>query len=115
MQFNGSTDLDDFRLQLTNGGLERSRQRLLCDSGEYPAVHHQFTFQLSNPAADGITFTIQNNGPTALGGDGGALGYAGIPNSVAIKFDLYNNAGEGPNSTGLYINGADADACPPST
>ena len=26
--------------------------------------------------------------------------------SVAVKFDLYNNAGEGPNSTGLYINGA---------
>ena len=66
----------------------------------------QFTFQLSNPAADGITFTIQNNGPTALGGSGGGLGYARIPNSVAIKFDLYSNAGEGPDSTGLYINGA---------
>ena len=26
--------------------------------------------------------------------------------SVAIKFDLYSNAGEGPDSTGLYINGA---------
>jgi len=25
---------------------------------------------------------------------------------VAIKFDLYNNAGEGNNSTGLYLNGA---------
>src|SRR5262249_32709652 len=26
-------------------------------------------------------------------------------NSVAVKFDLYNNAGEGVNSTGLYLNG----------
>jgi hypothetical protein len=49
-----------------------------------------------------------------LGGAGGALGYgpdptAGVPGigrSVAIKFDLYNNEGEGTNSTGLFINGA---------
>jgi hypothetical protein len=30
----------------------------------------------------------------------------GIPKSVAVKFDLFNDAGEGPDSTGLYINGA---------
>jgi hypothetical protein len=52
-----------------------------------------------------LTFTIQGNDPTALGGSGGALGYGGIANSVAIKFDLFDNAGEG-NSTGLYVNGA---------
>lgn len=27
-------------------------------------------------------------------------------NSIAIKFDLHNNQGEGPNSTGIYVNGA---------
>ena len=53
-----------------------------------------------------MTFTIQNVGPSALGSDGGGLGFATIPNSVAIKFDIYNNAGEGPDSTGLYFNGA---------
>jgi hypothetical protein len=57
-----------------------------------------------NPA-DGITFTIQGNGPTALGDGGGGLGYAGIGNSVAIKFDTFNNQGESDNSTGLFING----------
>ena len=48
-----------------------------------------------------------------MGGYGGALGYGsstsgtlGIPNSVAVKFDLYNNGGEGNNSTGLYTDGA---------
>jgi len=77
---------------------------------------NRFTFQLfkgTNPPADGITFTIQNNSPTALGPAGGGLGYGpdhkegsgGIPNSVALKFDLYNNEGEGINSTGLYFNG----------
>jgi hypothetical protein len=29
-----------------------------------------------------------------------------MPNSVAVKFDLYNNSGEGSDSTGLYIDGA---------
>jgi hypothetical protein len=33
-------------------------------------------------------------------------GTGGIPNSVAIKFDLYSNAGEGNDSTGLYTGGA---------
>jgi hypothetical protein len=41
-----------------------------------------------------------------LGAPGGSLGYAGIGKSVAIKFDLFNNAGEGDDSTGLFINGA---------
>src|SRR5262249_58954743 len=30
----------------------------------------------------------------------------GIGKSVAVKFDLYNNQGEGVDSTGLYTNGA---------
>jgi enamine deaminase RidA (YjgF/YER057c/UK114 family) len=73
----------------------------------------QFNFQLlggTNPTADGMTFTIQGVSNAALGGTGGALGYAGIAKSVAIKFDLYSNAGEGPNSTGLYTLGAQPNA-----
>src|SRR6202011_5918182 len=68
-----------------------------------------FTFQLSagSPTADGLTFTLQNQGTTALGGAGGNLGYGLTTKpSVAVKFDLYNNNGEGSNSTGLYLNGA---------
>jgi hypothetical protein len=75
------------------------------------AFTNDFSFQITNPGADGFAFVIQGNTPTALGGSGGALGYgsgslAAIPNSVAVKFDLYNNSGEGTNSTGLYVNGA---------
>ena len=66
-----------------------------------------FNFQLTDPAADGFTFTIQNVGPSALGSDGGSLGYAGIGNSVAVKFDLYQNAGDpSNNSTGIFVDGA---------
>ena len=106
IQFNGSTDLDDFRLQLTDGGLNEAGSAFYATPVNIQQFTTTFTFQLSNPSADGITFTIQNNGPTALGSDGGGLGYATIPNSVAIKFDLANNAGEGTNSTGLYTDGA---------
>ncbi len=106
IQFNGSTDLDDFRLQLTNGGSNQAGTAFYATPVNIQQFTTTFTFQLSNPAADGITFTIQNNSPTALGESGGNLGYGGMPNSIAIKFDLYNNAGEGPDSTGLYVNGA---------
>ncbi len=65
-----------------------------------------FNFELTSASGDGFTFAIQNNSPTSLGANGDGLGYLGIPNSVAIKFDLYNNAGEGPDSTGIFTNGA---------
>ena len=65
-----------------------------------------FTFQMLNPVADGMTFTIQSQGPTALGANGGGLGYAGMPTSVALKFDIYNNSGEGIDSIGAYADGA---------
>jgi Bacterial lectin/Legume lectin domain/Chitobiase/beta-hexosaminidase C-terminal domain len=106
IQFNGSTDLDDYRLQLTNGGTNEAGSAFYATPVNIQQFTTNFTFQLSNPSADGITFTIQNNSATSVGGPGGQLGYGSIPNSVAIKFDLYNNAGEGSDSTGLYTNGA---------
>jgi hypothetical protein len=68
-----------------------------------------FTFQLSpgSPTADGFTFAIQGNSTAAIGGTGGNLGYGTIGKSVAVKFDLYSNSGEGTDSTGLYMNGAE--------
>ncbi len=106
VQFNGSTGLDDYRLQLTNGGQNEAGSAFYATPVNIQSFTTDFGFQLSNPAGDGITFTIQNVGPGALGSLGGGLGYANIPNSVAIKFDLYNSGGEGPDSTGLYTGGA---------
>jgi hypothetical protein len=106
VQFNGTTDLDDFRLQLTDGGQNEAGSAFYTTPVNVQAFTTDFYFQLSNPAGDGITFTIQNTGPSALGAYGGGLGYSGIGKSVAIKLDLFNNAGEGQDSTGLYTNGA---------
>ena len=65
-----------------------------------------FSFQLTSPNGDGFCFVIQNSSATALGNGGGSLGYYGVNRSLAVKFDLYNNAGEGNNSTGSFVNGA---------
>jgi uncharacterized repeat protein (TIGR01451 family) len=69
-----------------------------------------FQFQFTNPStvpADGIAFIIQNSGTSAIGfsgGSGGAIGYgdadgnanpsqgSGIPNSLAIEFDSFQNS-----------------------
>jgi hypothetical protein len=113
MTFNGSTVLDDTRLQLNDGLANEAGSAWFKTPVNIQNFTNDFTFQLSNANADGITFTIQNSGVTALGPTGGGLGYgpdtpggtAGIPKSVAIKFDLYSNSGEGDDSTGLYTNG----------
>ena len=115
LTLNGSTvNSDDSRLQLTTGGTNQTGSVFYNTPMNIQSFVNDFSFQLSNPQADGFTFTIQNVSPKALGISGGSLGYGaditrgtgGIPNSIAIKFDLYSNTGEGPNSTGIYQNAA---------
>ena len=105
---NGYATLNDSRLQLTNGISGEASSAWYYQPVNVSGFTTDFTFQLSNPLADGMTFAIQKSpqGTAAVGGNGSYLGYAPISNSIAIKFDLYSNAGEGPDSTGLYINGA---------
>jgi len=105
MVLNGSAGLDDSRLQMTNGATGDSGSAWYYQPVNIQAFTTEFSFQLSNPAADGTTFSIQGNNIYSLGYAGSGLGYQSIPNSIAIKFDFYNNAGEGPDSTGLYVNG----------
>jgi hypothetical protein len=85
-----------------------------------------FTFRISDVlgvGADGFAFVIQNEGTSALGGTGGALGYAtnlqfpsqiGIGNSVAIEFDTWNNGNNWPdfgnsNHVSIQTNGLSAN------
>jgi len=65
----------------------------------------RFDFSIPEPMfaqkADGFTFVIQRQGPTALGDSGSGLGYLGINNSIAVKFDTYPFG----SSTLVYANG----------
>jgi hypothetical protein len=114
LQLNGRTKLNGTRLELTDGGQSEASSAWFTTPVNVQSFTTDFSFQLTNPNADGMTFTIQNAGLAALGLSGGGLGYgssvcgstAGIATSVAIKFDLFQNCQEGNNSTGLYANGA---------
>jgi hypothetical protein len=110
MALNGNAAINGTALSLTT-----TSPTFQASSAWYPAAVNiqnfttDFNFQISagSPTADGFTFAIQNNSGTTIGGSGGGLGYLNIGKSVAVKFDLYNNAGEGTDSTGLFTNGQD--------
>lgn len=114
LAFNGKASLDGTNLLLTDGGTSEISSAWYTTKVNVQAFTQDFSILLTNARGDGMTFVIQNAGTTALGPPGAGLGYGakhpggalGIPNSIAIKFDLYNNLGEGSNSTGLYTNGA---------
>ncbi len=114
MALNGSAKIYGSRLRLTDEGQKEAGSAFFPTTLSVLNFVTDFSFQLTKPKADGFTFAIQGVGPTAIGSFGGALGYgpktpkgsSGIPKSIAVKFDLYSNLGEGNNSTGLYKNGA---------
>jgi hypothetical protein len=59
-------------------------------------LHH------GQPGADGIAFLVQTEGPYALGGWGGGLGYRGVKPSVAVEFDTFQNSPD-PNNNHLAV------------
>lgn len=78
------------------------------------STHFQFRF--SEPGvsdglgvgADGLVFVVQTVGNN-VGGAGGGIGYQGIPNSVGIEFDTWNNGAIDNNSSnhvGINVNGS---------
>jgi hypothetical protein len=123
MAMNGSAALNGSKLRLTNTGSNLAGSGWFTTPVNIQSFSTTFTFQItntnSNPIGNGLTFVLQNAGTKAVGPSGGGLGYGPdqasnpspssntpIAKSVAVKFDTVNNAGEGTNSTGLYINGA---------
>lgn len=119
---NGNAQQAGTALRLTDGGGNEASSVWYNTKVNVTSFTASFTFRLTNANADGFTFCLHNDpsGTSALGYTGGGLGYgpdfawrtgvASIANSVAVKFDLYDNEGEGTNSTGIYTNGM-----PPTT
>jgi hypothetical protein len=112
---NGSADFvsasDGQRvLRLTPGGFRQSgsawaKPKLDLDQ----SFESQFKVYLhhgSAPGADGIAFLVQSDGPRALGGWGGGLGYRGIKDSVAVEFDTFRNGTDpSANHTAVVLHG----------
>lgn len=120
VQINGDAVLNGTRLQLTGLVPGQVSSFFFVPQLSVTSFTTDFTFQFSRAGtaqfADGITFTLQNAGPFALGSRGGGLGYGADPlldgyissihPSVAVKFDCYDDVGEGSDSTGVYTGGA---------
>jgi hypothetical protein len=73
-----------------------------------------------NRAADGTTFCLQDStnaasglGPSAVGADGGGLGYYGISNSVAFELNL-NSGANGGSGIQFGTNGSTPDSANPT-
>ena len=98
----GAAIAGDAFLRLTDGSGNEARSTFFSTPVDVRSFSTTFTFHLTNANADGFTFTIQNNNADALGSLGSGLGYAGIPNSVAVGF-RFNNSGS---VVGVSINGA---------
>jgi hypothetical protein len=92
-------------LQLTTGQMSQAGSFFWNVPINIQTFTTTFQFQLTNAQGNGFTFTIQNMGPTALGGDSAGLAYQNITQSVALKFNFYNYENEGADSTGLYTDG----------
>jgi hypothetical protein len=115
LKLNGSTISTNGALQLTPAtGTYQVGSVFWNQPVGVQAFTTDFKFQLTSAKGDGFTFTIQNVSASAIGPSGSGLGYGatapggtgGIAKSVAVKFDLYSNQGEGTDSTGVYSNGA---------
>ena len=70
----------------------------------------KFSFNFNQPlngGADGLVFVVQTVSNTS-GGAGGGIGYAGLPSSVGVEFDNWNNGsgdGNSDNHVGIDLNG----------
>jgi hypothetical protein len=116
MNLIGSAKLNGTSLELTDGGTNEAAVAWYQVEANVGTFTTDFNFLIApgtTPTADGFTFTLQGNNATSIGDSGGSLGYGsntngalGIGSSVAVKFDLFSNNGEGTDSTGLYTNGA---------
>ena len=109
LQLNHGASVSGPLLELTHGLHNEDTSAFTTKRIAHDTFVTAFAFRFKNatgPSAEGLSFVLQTLSPAAFGGGGSGLGYAGLPSSMALKFDIHNDAGEGNNSVGLYFDGA---------
>jgi len=119
LQLNGNAAQVGSALRIVPAAQQRAGSAFTTSMQNISVFSTSFKYQITNSGgisdgsgqngADGITFTIQSNGPGAFGGSGGGLGYYNMPNSVAIEFDTWNNINildPDSNHVGVNTNGS---------
>jgi hypothetical protein len=110
---NTSAPLPATTARLTDGDFGEAGTVFTRNAVSFNDFTTSFTYQdmPRNGAADGLSFIMQADprGANAVGGTGGGLGYTGIANSIAVKFDIWNLAAH-TSSTGIYFDGEPPDS-----
>ncbi len=115
LELNGDASINGSALRLTGAqelvagtAFYQSPLPLGADTSFVTSFQFQLTGGNATAGADGFTFALQNaaNGVNTVGNEGGGLGIDGVSNSVAIKFDTYQNPGDpNDNHVGIVVNG----------
>lgn len=110
---NGSANVADGALRLT-GDQRRLAGSAWSEATIDPRRSFESTFHVAMTGevghADGVAFVLQNDGPRALGGYGGSLGYGGLTHSVAVELDTFRNPQDVDNNHIAVVTGGASDA-----
>jgi hypothetical protein len=91
---NGNAIISNGALSLTQGTTSENSSAFLDELVDVIAFRASWIYQdIGGGGADGTAFVVQNSssGTSALGAAGGALGYGGITESVALDFNIFVN------------------------
>ena len=114
LQLNGNAACTGGVLRVTPAAFSQAGSAFsttLIPLGPGAAFSTFFTFRISNSGfggADGIVFAVQPVAST-VGGLGGGIGFAGIPTSLGVEFDTWNNGAPTDTSdshVGIDLNGS---------
>ncbi|HEX2854405.1 MAG TPA: PEP-CTERM sorting domain-containing protein [Opitutaceae bacterium] len=115
LQLNGNASIAGSALRLTPATFSQAGSAFSTSSVTLAAnvsFSSFFTFKISGSGgisdgdgtgADGLVFVVQTNANN-VGGIGGGIGYLGVPNSLGVEFDTWDNGTGFGDPNGNHVN-----------